>query len=311
MNIGIIDSGIIKKWISDDAEIVEEKKFVTSLEIKYEEEENLHGTLVVNTLQKYANQKNRYYICDIMSGVRKGSSKAVLEALQYLQTIETLEVIIMSLCICSKNNRKKMNGILRQLNSRGIVIFAAESNTQRGGYPAVSPYVIGVGTDRNMYHADFSFHRNAYIEIHSNAYPEFIALGKEKYQLFMGNSKATPLVVGIIMKLMGQEGWNKKNVMRYAKKYAKIEKKASIKYFIDCNWIWKDIEEFNKKKYNVDYKYEEDLETEILEILKDLDDIYEFLVFICDKRKKEIDYNEITFKDFRTIGALVNYFNVF
>lgn len=319
MNIGIIDSTINKNWIAYGAKIVEEKNFAELHKEKKECEIHKHGTLVINTVQKYSKKKNRYYICNVMNDVQRGSSKAVLNALKYLQTVEGLQIIIMSLCISSLCNKREIDIRLKQLKRKGVIIFAAASNIEKGGYPAISPYVIGVGKDREIFDERIFFHKYAKIQVLANAYPEFISLGKGKYQIFMGSSKAVPMVVGTIIRLMHQKEYNKKDVIcclkqQGTKKSVRClinkskKEKRFIEYSTDSEWIWENIREFVREKYKSEFNYyENDFNMRITEITHDINDIYKLLEFISKKQKKIIDYDNITFNEFKTVGALYNY----
>ena len=317
MNIGIIDSGVIKNYINDNVDIVEyvnfyDKSNMTSLV----QEENLHGTLVLNTIEKYSTKQNRYYICNITGKNQKGSCKAVFKSLQYLSSKKELQVIIMSFCV--KSQSREIQEVLHKLKKQGVILFASQENMGIGGFPATDYSVIGVGREKYAFDCSYTFCKNAPIQIGANANPEFIRMGKQHYELFMGTSKAVPLFATIVMNHVNEHQWNSQEIFKYIKNNKRTHALLRKQYYIKekqrrkkeekYQCIWNYINLYRKSTNTLEVSLEQqrsDLPT--LSIISQLSDVWKMIEYVAKRAEVVVDYEQIMFKDFCTVGALAEY----
>lgn len=317
MNIGIIDSGIVKEFVNDNVEIVENVDFYDNSRIKSPfPKKNLHGTLVLNLIEKHCNKNNRYYICNIIGENQKGSCKAVFKSLQYLSSKKELQVIIMSFCI--KYPNREIQELLHKLKKQGVILFAAQENIGIGGFPATDYSVIGVRREKYAFDSSFTFCKNEPIQIGANANPEFIKLGENYYHLFMGTSKAVPLFAATIMNYVNEYQWNSHEVFKFIKNNKRTHARLRKQYYIvekqrrkkgeKYQWIWKDINSYRKSTNRLEISMEQQRsDLPILSIISQLSDVWKVIEYVAKRAEVVVDYEQILFKDFCTVGALAEY----
>lgn len=317
MNIGIIDSGVLMEYINGKVDIVENLDFSDSMKIETSRfNGTMHGTLVLNTIEKYSLKKNKYYICNITGNNIGGTAGAVLRSLKYLQSKRELQVIIMSLCI--KKQNREINRILHQLKKQGVIIFAAQENMGMSGFPASDYSVIGVGKETYSFDSSFTYYKKALIQVKTNAHPEFVMMGQNNYQMFFGTSKAVPLFATMVMNQLNEEHWNSREIITFIqnnkrthaqlrKQYYHVQKKRKKNEEMYW-WVWKYINSFrysrNQEKIAIK---QPDYDLPIWSIVSQISDVLELIEYISKKAKIQIEYEKLLFKDFCTIGALVEY----
>lgn len=317
MNIGIIDSGVLMEYINGKVDIVENLDFSDSMKIETSRfNGTMHGTLVLNTIEKYSLKKNKYYICNITGNNTGGTAGAVLRSLKYLKSKRELQVIIMSLCI--KKQNKEINRILHQLKKQGVIIFAAQENMGMSGFPASDYSVIGVGKETYSFDSSFTYYKKALIQVKTNAHPEFVMMGQNNYQMFFGTSKAVPLFATMVMNQLNEEHWNSREIITFIqnnkrthaqlrKQYYHVQKKRNKNEEMYW-WVWKYINSFrysrNQEKIAIK---QPDYDLPIWSIVSQISDVLELIEYISKKAKIQIEYEKLLFKDFCTIGALVEY----
>jgi hypothetical protein len=317
MNIGIIDSGVLMEYINGKVDIVENLDFSDSMKIETSRfNGTMHGTLVLNTIEKYSLKKNKYYICNIIGNNTGGTAGAVLRSLKYLQSKRELQVIIMSLCI--KKQNREINRILHQLKKQGVIIFAAQENMGMSGFPASDYSVIGVGKETYSFDSSFTYYKKALIQVKTNAHPEFVMMGQNNYQMFFGTSKAVPLFATMVMNQLNEEHWNSGEIITFIqnnkrthaqlrKQYYHVQKKRNKNEEMYW-WVWKYINSFrysrNQEKIAIK---QPDYDLPIWSIVSQISDVLELIEYISKKAKIQIEYEKLLFKDFCTIGALVEY----
>lgn len=317
MNIGIIDSGVLMEYINGKVDIVENLDFSDSMKIETSRfNGTMHGTLVLNTIEKYSLKKNKYYICNITGNNTGGTAGAVLRSLKYLQSKRELQVIIMSLCI--KKQNREINRILHQLKKQGVIIFAAQENMGVSGFPASDYSVIGVGKETYSFDSSFTYYKKALIQVKTNAHPEFVMMGQNNYQMFFGTSKAVPLFATMVMNQLNEEHWNSREIITFIqnnkrthaqlrKQYYHVQKKRKKNEEMYW-WVWKYINSFrysrNQEKIAIK---QPDYDLPIWSIVSQISDVLELIEYISKKAKIQIEYEKLLFKDFCTIGALVEY----
>lgn len=317
MNIGIIDSGIIKEYINDNVEVIENMDFYDKGKVKPSlQKENLHGTLVLNTIEKYSGRENKYYICNITGKIQEGSYKAVLRSLQYLSSKKELHAIIMSFCIKCKS--REIQNILHKLKKQGVILFASQENLGIGGFPATDYSVIGVGREKYAFDSSYTFCKKAPIQIGANANPEFIRLGKHRFELFMGTSKAVPLFAATIMNYVNEYQWNSHEIFKFIKNNRRTHAQLRKQFYIEerkrrkreekYQWIWKDINLYRKSTKRLEVSLEQQRsDLPILSIVSQLSDVWEMVEYVAKRAEVVVDYEQILFKDFCTVGALAEY----
>lgn len=230
MNIGIIDSGVLMEYINGKVDIVENLDFSDSMKIETSRfNGTMHGTLVLNTIEKYSLKKNKYYICNIIGNNTGGTAGAVLRSLKYLQSKRELQVIIMSLCI--KKQNREINRILHQLKKQGVIIFAAQENMGMSGFPASDYSVIGVGKETYSFDSSFTYYKKALIQVKTNAHPEFVMMGQNNYQMFFGTSKAVPLFATMVMNQLNEEHWNSGEIITFIQNNKRTHAQLRKQYY--------------------------------------------------------------------------------
>ncbi|MFG6367535.1 MAG: S8 family serine peptidase [Lachnospiraceae bacterium] len=298
--IAILDSGcncsqrekynitMFKNFISNDALCLDD---------------NGHGTAIFEILARI--QPNaEFIIIKVLDKNAVSKISVINDALEYLLQL-SIDYICMSFSTCLDCKNEKMYFLCQQLRRQGKILVASKANSGKKSYPAEFDNVIGVegivldNSDELWYMPERS------IQIVADVLPVMVpSKDGKQYVMFGGNSKATAYVCGIIAK-----------------------HSQNLKVFLQQNRsdrIWTDEELLAKKKYIVaanEYKeYSDQLFGQICYVLdqhtKGLSkkrNLHDFLTpsdyyNILEQIEKEssylIDYCNVRYKDFDTVGTL-------
>lgn len=330
MDIAIIDSGILDNLVSSSANIKNKKNFIFDYKIgsiisKECSTCNKHGTYVINTIEKYNKYKNIYYhIINIIDNNGLGNSLSLIEALKYIETIDSIKIIVMSLTFSSKKNKLKIEHLCNNLMKQGKIIVAADSNNSSNAIPASFKSVLGIGRGAFKSGNMFSFSKNNLIQCKGDILPEFVKLKNGHSTLFKGTSKATAKIIPTIIDAIYNGASNFQQVENYLSKHSDcsttnilpvLEHISLIDYNDKLNTtevmtlksIIKYINEFsNSKKINYcTNKLNNIFFTELLDDVNKLDSLLEFIAF---KLNLKIDVENISFFNFKTLFDIVRYF---
>lgn len=212
VTIAIIDSGIIQNYLKKDIVI----RKCTKINCEYNDQiilsiedtmetDDIHGTEVLNTIEKYSTEcKKEYYIFNVFFE-GKSSSYSVLEALKKCLEISQLDIIVMSLS-CGNDFYNEYYNILNELYKKGVRIFSSLENESEYSIPATLPFVYGVGGKPIRKNDGYIFHKNREIQFIANNEYEFIYRTANSFFCFKGNSKANAIIVGIAISYINKYG---------------------------------------------------------------------------------------------------------
>lgn len=205
MRIAIIDSGLdmdyFKKYYSDRK--IEGYSLVdcpSSLGYGYEfYDANGHGTACFSIINRYVDFAE-YIIVKVSGASGKTSSKTVTEALHSLMS-KKIDVICLAISGVSNEMAccSELESVCKLLSERGAVIVAAYSNDGLGIVPASFETVIGVSASNS------SVERGLYVDRDKIDIVEDVKIECVDFNgcyIFSGNSLATSIVTGKIVKLI-------------------------------------------------------------------------------------------------------------
>ena len=308
MIIGVIDSGVNREFLEEDTLILSDIQFVymnsTSKVITKTEYNvsDLHGTMVINTMEKYkGDAANQYIVCNIYDESSVAHIEAVLEALRFLVNTN-VEIAVISLTVPPVYT-ERCNQELRRLYEKGIKVFVSYSNESKESGLLNNKYVYGV--DQLPVQATkkwlLKYSRGV---VFADARPEFIPMGESRFSVFHGTSKANAIAAGRY-----SETRELKNTKKSKEQIEKIKFKADDVCRSKINNVYKEILESTNTSCEI--KYEElSGETELSEIVPSIDDAVLVLQHIANRHKFSIDLLSLPvemFKDLSGIEGFIEY----
>lgn len=200
MKIGIIDSGIIKEYLVEEARVISVENYIYDEIIddvrryKKYKNNNIHGTFVINAFHKYLKINCELYVCNVVNKESKGSSLSVIKALEHFKLIKELRIIIMSLSV-SNLFSDKLDELLQYYHNNGTLVIVSQNQHGMNNYLSESKYVNSIYSNNKI---TIGAMRRVNNIIFSNTEPEFIKAQNDRYFVFMGTSKAAPIVASLI-----------------------------------------------------------------------------------------------------------------
>ena len=208
VKVAVIDNGLAVNYLADFVNI---KKYVTVRqkdnsesswgEIEIDREGKLksiemasHGTLVVNTIHKYAKDVPlEFSVYDVFDENEKSSGILLVEALRMILESE-VDIIVMSLT-CSKQYEDEFKKLCEKIKERDIIFVSSASNDGKNQCPANLEHVYGVTGGISNVCGKYRYEVNADFQFWSDVQWEFVG-GPTIYSVFCGTSKATAVVAG-------------------------------------------------------------------------------------------------------------------
>lgn len=305
MIIGIIDSGINCEFLKDKTTIQSNIQFVyrcsdakVFINTEYDASD-LHGTLVLNTVEKYKNGvDNQYIICNVYDENGIAHIEAVLEALRYLSNTN-VEIIVISLTV-PPQYAKQCNEELHKLHGRGITIFASFSNEGKDSGLLYNDTVYGV--DKLPTPAAKKWYYK-YINgtVYADTRPELIPMGKDRYYLFHGTSKANALAAGLFSSMKKLKSTKKpKNVIE------KIRFRAEDVCRSRIDVVYREIKESVSDYCEIEYD-ELNGDTKLSEIISNIEDVDYVLQHFAQKYQFNVDLSTLPVEMFDNLAGIESY----
>ena len=313
MKIGIIDSGIIKEYLVEEARVMSVENYIYDEIIddvrKYQKykNNNIHGTFVINAFHKYLKINCELYVCNVVNKESKGSSLAVIKALEQFKLIKELRIIIMSLSV-SNIFSDKLDELLQYYHNNGTLVIVSQNQHGLNNYLSESKYVFSIYSDNNIAIGGMRRLNN---KIYSNTEPEFIKAQNGRYFVFMGTSKAAPIVASLIANNIDDlhnnidaDGFI---LDKFQIKMQNVNNKKRVYEIKSINVSYDNMILFCEKYLNLDKHtlnnlskdnlYKKIVNTHNLDLfIKHLQDVFNF----------KMDIEQLHFCDFKTINNLEN-----
>ena len=201
--------------------VIRQVDFVSNLQYNYDD--NGHGTFVAGQIAS-SGILSKGKICGVVKNSEvvsikimdeKGES-TMLQALNGMQWLAdnftrfNIKVVCMSFgTIPIKND--PLQGAVQSLYNLGLTVVCASGNSGENSFmsPAISPYVVSVGSVDNFYNISSFTSRGVY---NNFAYPFIYAKGenvvgisnKSAYSIMSGTSVSCPIVCGYILRLFSK-----------------------------------------------------------------------------------------------------------
>ncbi|MBB6713129.1 S8 family serine peptidase [Clostridium gasigenes] len=201
--IAIIDTGInlsAKQFNIDKEQGIEitfeDGKFITKKDIS---DNQGHGTMCASIIISIVGEVELVPI-KIYKDMGENTSLLLIEALKRCLDMD-IDLINISLATLNYNNYDEIYRVLGLLKEQNKVVVASLHNLGQPSIPASLDNVIGIkGISFNGESDRFLFDKEAIIQGGFDSTPQFALDHTGKYSLFRGNSKATAVASGIIMK---------------------------------------------------------------------------------------------------------------
>ncbi len=208
VKVAVIDNGLAVDYLADFVNI---KKYVTVRQRVYSEsswgkieidrdgkpkhiEMASHGTLVVNTIYKYAKDVPlEFSVYDIFDENDKASGALLIETLRLILEDE-VDIIVMSLT-CGKQYEDEFKRLCEKIKERDIIFVSSAPNDGKNQCPANLEHVYGVTGGIADVCGKYRYDVGAEFQFWSDVQWEFVG-GPTLYSVFCGTSKATAVVAG-------------------------------------------------------------------------------------------------------------------
>ena len=305
MIIGVIDSGIDRDFLDRGTTILSDTRFIykcSESKVLTQNEysvSDLHGTLVLNTVEKYkGNTENQYIVCNVYDENGVAHVEAVLAALRYLATTE-VEMIVISLTVNPKY-KDSCGKELEQLHRKGVRIFASFSNEGKPSGLLDNPYVYGI--DRLPVQAAQRWQMKCVgRQIFADARPELICVGNGRWAVFHGTSKANAMVAGLYC------GSGKVKSRKKPKDVVeKTEYRPDDVSRSRLSKIYDEIRECSCETNEMEYDELLDT-TELSEIVCDKNDIATVLRQLAEKHHIDVDYASLPVEMFQDLAGIASF----
>lgn len=205
MVIAIIDSGISEAF--EHFNIIGGISFFYAANNEIEcnadlRDMNGHGTMICKVISSI-NPNVSFYIVKILDKNNRASSELLLHALDYLISCKMdIDIILMSLATIDNAYIEKMNSLINELYSKGVILIASAHNKYDVSYPAVLENVIGVKGAR-LYTNKIYYNKSASIECIADSSLVYCNYNTKNsiFKTFGGTSKAAAIVAACISQL--------------------------------------------------------------------------------------------------------------
>ena len=207
MKIAVIDSGLPKYYDKENTyRVIVDKEYRAYLSKKEIYDENGHGTIVRNIIDKYLDKCDEVITLKILNKDLKGNSIALINAIQFC--IENkIDLINISLGTINEKYKEKLHRLIKKAIQNGIIVVAAEHNDGLKSYPANFQQVIGVREQRKslLRHRITYDHRTNFFQVGLKKIPLKILWGLKKVYFTRGSSFMAPHVTGVIIKIIKEK----------------------------------------------------------------------------------------------------------
>lgn len=202
--IAVIDDGINEKVyglknIRKNLEISKELKVVSRK--NYNIFESSHGTICGGIINEYGNNSIIHSIKVLSEKSGKSNKYALITAINWCIDNE-VKIINLSLGTIDFRDFKEIQKVVNLAVSKGIIIVAANNNTERLTYPASLSNVIGVKCDRKLFGDEYKTIQYPFDGI------DIIASGKHRLETneieytIPCNSYATPMITAKVYNIL-------------------------------------------------------------------------------------------------------------
>lgn len=221
INIAVIDSGITANYLCHSILIGEiislhliaqpdsqlgEMEICRNCKPKYAKAPS-HGTLVVNTIHKYAKGiPMLLHIYDVFDKNGESSGVLLVEALKMILEHD-IDIVVMSLT-CSQQYREDFVCLSGKLKEKNIIMICSSSNDGGSQCPANLNFVYGVSGDRINKCGKYRYDTEKEFQFWSDIQGEFVG-ESGKYSFFCGTSKATAVIAGRLASYLYENGRDK------------------------------------------------------------------------------------------------------
>lgn len=244
--VAIVDSGL--RWIDDKYK----DNFIDGIAIdpfskkinRDFADNNGHGTYCANMILK-ENPGVKLFIIKILNNNVKSDYKSLIKALEYLLDVD-VKIINLSLSVQNWECEKQIYELCDRLIDQGKIIVSALANGSEYSIPAVLDNVIGVSGDYQNVDRLYSFNKEKKIQCMCNAEPVIFAGLNQKYEIFMGNSKATAAFSGYLSRFIRDENYylleeKLHGLEKKGDKQVEIYRSAPVDFIEECGKLLRDI----------------------------------------------------------------------
>lgn len=187
----VCDSGVSKNQISR----------VETLDIGYGvDDDNGHGTQIVNVLSMYITPENITSI-KILDENKECTHFELIQALKRCVEMDA-KVICLSVSLDVQEYPGELYDVLQQLNDKGKIVVCSEHNKFRNSIPASLPSVLGVR--RASTNNELKFDRHEYIQFEVPIAAVAVKSLDDAYVSFGGSSLACAVLSGIICEILSK-----------------------------------------------------------------------------------------------------------
>lgn len=207
--VAIIDSGIdvdntqFKNRITDGIGFRYDSETGKKTSDDSFKDENGHGTSCASLIKRIATNTD-FYIVKILNKDAETNSKALLQALKYLSSMN-IRLINLSLATIDEEYLEEIKEVCNLLRQSGKIIVCSLDNRNNRSFPAVLDSVIGVRGGIFNSQELFWFNRAYEIQCVADIVPIYAPTINGAYWLFGGNSKATALFTGHIANILSEQ----------------------------------------------------------------------------------------------------------
>lgn len=225
LRVVILDSGI---WEVDER-IVEQKTIIQTEQgvklLEGSQDEIGHGTAVYDLISKeVAEVPIEYSIIKIIGANFACSTEVLFAALEYVDKQMECDILHISAGVTMCENIVGLEGLLAQLEKKGIIIISAFDNMGAISYPAASQHVIGVDITKGIGDKyQYEYVKDSVINVRA-ADVSYRARWKEgKKSILRGSSFAAPMITAKIIRMLNE----KKQKLSLGEVLQKLETGAS------------------------------------------------------------------------------------
>ncbi len=199
LKIAIIDSGLPIVSKSEGYRIIIDENFESYLSLNNIYDEEGHGSIVYKIIEQYMNKKDSILSLKVLNSNLKGSSLALISAIEYCIT-QNINIINISLGTTNDKYKEKLHRVIKKAVEKNIIIVAADSNENIISYPASFDEVVNVKKVSNK--IILTKNKNIFeINIDKNSKVLYIEELDKDYCI-SGNSFIAPHITGALSKIL-------------------------------------------------------------------------------------------------------------
>ncbi|AKG34958.1 S8 family serine peptidase [Paenibacillus durus] len=202
--VAIVDSGICTSNEAFASNIIGGINFNTDSESdECYTDRNGHGTLCASVIKRIVPDA-KIYVVKILNENAATHSKILIKALRHLLT-QNVRVINLSIATTNIKYVDELREICKLLQDQGKILICSLQNRRMSSFPADFDTVIGVRGAAFEAPDDYWLNFKYRINCIANATPILVQGLNGKWEMFGGNSKATAVFSGVVLKKLALE----------------------------------------------------------------------------------------------------------